>query len=754
MPCEKISSPNLSSLWINKATPSLNPLPASMIPPEQFHQDYYLCDNAQEFPLAAKTSPKASFSLPMGPALGKSSLLFAPVSTLQKLPPPPDSPLARLLYDVTTQLKDFELTTNLSLPMEGIGPGTVQTFTKAVLGNKGALIELGIDFRPFAGPQSLLGPMDQVPIIAPFFMVRILRVEIDPTSRKLQAKVKYLWFPISKVVHADYLKKADLPPSLVKGPGYDLNQGLPVYSWQILDLLLKIIEAKGAEVAKNVGVDQVKPVLEKSEIRIEGNFSNQKITVQGLELEFAPLAPSEKHRLIVTGSLLNPVVTVYGLKAAQISAGAERLRLVNEEQKLEPLEIRIKIDPLGLQATRYEVARYQSKKLQLETVSSSGSKDKMTLTMEEGIDLQGLQFSVTPEGPKLEIQKLGVKQLALETKGLKLRSTPGDQALFEGIQTRMVRGKPEFVAKLSGKGSGDLTVMDGGAELGFLKFQSLQGAGSIRFGTDPSGQDLLDVSGQLKTEIPELRFLVKSDKLKASVQTKITGTEVKGVGRLRIWPDSLRALLEGEAGKNSVTVRGTGGLVSFHQDASEVEGWGEIKKQLGGDLAKKVVTDFFIQPQEISFDVAKMDLGRIIPPGGEPSLEILESELGPIRITGDVWGKLFARLPGGLYFPLAIPEDAKMKGAKIQIARLQDKTDGTGKRDIAFQEIILEGEESKATLTKKDEKRCGFDRQRIHAGLGLFEFSPEDRELQISKIDSSFQIYLKNQILGGCLKIE
>ncbi|HKX11807.1 MAG TPA: hypothetical protein VJP40_01550, partial [bacterium] len=138
---------------------------------------------------------------------------------------------------------------------------------------------------------------------------------------------------------------------------------------------------------------------------------------------------------------------------------------------------------------------------------------------------------------------------------------------------------------------------------------------------------------------------------------------------------------------------------------------------------------------------------------GQASLEITKADLGPIRITGDAWGKLFARLPGGVYFPLSIPESAKMKAASIQIDRLQDLRDGKD-REVTFQKLVIAGEESQATFSPKDQKRCGIDRQHIHASLGLFQFSPEDRQIQIRDIDPHFHIYLKNPVSGGCLKIE
>jgi len=296
-------------------------------------------------------------------------------------------------------------------------------------------------------------------------------------------------------------------------------------------------------------------------------------------------------------------------------------------------------------------------------------------------------------------------------------------------------------------------VRSGENEIGFLKFQALQGSGRLEVNPAPNGDPVVDLSGSLSAELPELRFLVQSEKLKASVRTQVNGASVSGLGRLRVWPASQQALREGTSGDNPIRIQGKGGRVIFHQDTSEVEDWPDLKKRLGPILAKQVVTDFFIEPQDIEFKVGKMEMGRVSAEQGQASLEITKADLGPIRITGDAWGKLFARLPGGIYFPLAIPESAKMRAANIRIDRLQDLREDKD-REISFQKLVIAGEESQPTFSQKDQKRCGIDRQHVHASLGLFQFSPEDREIQVKDIDPHFHIYLKNPVSGGCIKIE
>lgn len=749
MPCQKISASPLLDLARSsfESNSRLNARPMSK--PEAAPQDYYLCDRAEDRPALAKSFPTAK---PLF-AFAGTQLLAPQIASAPTLAPPPESPLAKLLYDLTTQLKDFELSADLKLPMNGIGPGEVQTFTHAVMKGQGALVNLGIEFRPYAGPQSLLKPFDQVPILGPFFIVRILKVEMNPQSRKLEAKVQYLWFPVSKDVHADYLQKAELPGDLVQGKGWNLNQGLPTYSWQILDIILRLIEKqKGADTAKKVGIDQVKPVLERGEISITGDFSNETVRLGGLSLHFAPLAPGEKHRLTVSGSLLEPKLKVHGLKAAEWNGSEGGIKLTNAEERLDPLEIQLRFDFFGKRATSYEIPAYRSKRMFLE---GRASKDgaPLRLDLEEGIDLQGLRFQSETEGPRVRIEKLTARRLSFQEKGIELRTNPSDEAVFSDVDLRIQDGRSRFSSQIVGKATGELKVKSGEDEIGFLKFESLQGNGKLEVSPAANGDPVVDLSGSLRATIPELRFLVQSEKLKASVSTQVQDAVVAGIGRLRVWPATQQALLESGSGKDAIRIQGKHGKVTFHQDASEVEEWPDLKKKLGPALSKQVVTDFFIEPQDIEFKVATMEMGRVTAEQGQAALEITKADLGPIRITGDVWGKLFARLPGGIYFPVAIPESAKMKGASVQIGRLQDLGNSQG-REISFEKLVISGEESQATFSPKDQKRCGIDRQHIHASLGLFQFNPEDREIQIRDIDPHFHVYLKNPLSGGCLKIE
>ncbi|HEX5034071.1 MAG TPA: hypothetical protein VFW62_06285, partial [bacterium] len=367
----------------------------------------------------------------------------------------------------------------------------------------------------------------------------------------------------------------------------------------------------------------------------------------------------EKHRLIVSGSLLEPKVKVHGLRSAAWSGREGAIKLTNAEERLDPLEVQLRFDPLGKRSSTYEIPAYRSKRMYLEGRAKQDDVP-LRLDLEEGIELKGLKFQTDAHGPRIDIAKLSARRLAFREKGIELRTNPNDEAVFTGVELRIVNGKIHFASGLSGKATGELKVKSGEEEVGFLKFEALQGSGRLEVKPDPNGDPVVDLSGSLKAEMPELRLLVQSEKLKASVKTQVRDASVAGLGRLRVWPASQQALLEGGSGDQSIRIQGKGGRVVFHQDTSEVEEWPDLKKRLGPLLAKQVVTDFYIEPQDIEFKVAKMELGKVSAEQGQAALEITKADLGPIRITGDAWGKIFARLPGGVYFPLAIPESAKM----------------------------------------------------------------------------------------------
>jgi hypothetical protein len=97
---------------------------------------------------------------------------------------------------------------------------------------------------------------------------------------------------------------------------------------------------------------------------------------------------------------------------------------------------------------------------------------------------------------------------------------------------------------------------------------------------------------------------------------------------------------------------------------------------------------------------------------------------------------------------------AKMVDAEMTIGTLSDQKNETGHRKVKFTDIDLSGEESKPTFSKEDKKLCkGIDRQHLHATLGLFQFSPDDKDFRIEEFGEHFHLYLNDLIQGGCLLI-
>src|SRR5262249_40400421 len=121
MPCHEIKNSSLPTFALGNPVPSLNTPPSGNEVPQTGPS--YICDTPEELPRSRSefktllASPALGKIAPTSlPPLLKSTLLFAPKTTAPSLPPPPSSPLARALYDLTTQLDDFELNASLKLP--------------------------------------------------------------------------------------------------------------------------------------------------------------------------------------------------------------------------------------------------------------------------------------------------------------------------------------------------------------------------------------------------------------------------------------------------------------------------------------------------------------------------------------------------------------------------------------------------------------------------------------------------------------
>lgn len=671
----------------------------------------------------------------------------------------------------------------IRLPIDGLRKnGPVEAFTKAVLKGSGALVVLDVTFKPAAGPIPLVEPWNKVPIIGPFFQIRLLKITMNQNTRRLEAKVCYVGIPIKQDAQDKVIEALKLSPEAMKGEGYNLTEGVPLYSWQIFDLFLKAQEelsqkppsaSNDESTSTRLGYGDIRPRFAEGTIRVEGNFSNQDLTVEGVRFSFASLPATQKHRFEVSGKLLDPRISIYGWKEASVQNPRVAFQIKNNSQEnLAPFHMQLHLDPEGQQPVRVEVDRYRSNNISFDIASFEDHRIKLHLELEEGIEVEGVKFILDPQAPRATIRKIVAKRIRLDGFGAHLETSPGDRAVLEDIRLDRVKDRPRFVARIEGRGSGSINYLIGNEELGYMKFRYLEGKGQLRIEPDEQGDTFVELNGNIATELPELRLLVRSEKMEGYVRTSITNASVSGNGRIVVTPKKNSAFVESQGTSNPITVRGLSGEVYVHQDPSEVEGWPELKRQLGARAAD-VRTDLYIQPREISFSVDFMNLQSMMhQKSGTPALEITDTRIGPIRIVGDLWGRVYTRIPGGFYYPMVIgmtEEDerqcrtrnastcrysAKMMDASVEVGRLLDHVDETGKRTVDFSQISISGVESAPTFSPRDQKRCGTDRQHIHATLGLFQFSPEDRSLTIEGVDPHFHIFLKDRLNGGCLKIE
>lgn len=686
--------------------------------------DVYLCDKADELPRMAFASPPLLATLP----------LKAPrVTPIRSLPPPPSSPLARMLYDFTTQLEDFHLKTTIKIPVEGLNrSGPIDTFTSAVLGNQGALVALGMEFKPAWGPLPIVPTLDHVPIIAPFFQIRVLKLEMEPETRRIRARLCYLVVPFNQDVHDLFLEKSDL----------DLPMGLPFFSWQFLDLFLKAVEEKGE------GIADVKPRLDQGEIGMEGNFSNRSVDVAGMQLHFAPLPSGQSHRIRVSGCLLEPTVTVHGLESVKLGHPKADMRVSNKGSTLDPLTMKVKIDPTFRSSPTFEIPRFRSDRVLFEAVPVDASQLPLRMELEEGIDVQGVTMRIDPSGPRIGIRKMVAKKVAFDGGGVRLRTGAGDETIFEDVKVAIEEGRPSFRSRIRATANGEANYFMKDERLGTMQFRFLESEGNLRIERTQEGPEV-EITGHLKTEMPKIDLIVRSENLQAFVDHKIEDATVEGTGRVLIRPERREALIEGKEGEG-MRVKGKGGTVRFHQSPSQVEEWPELRRELGGK-SDKIQSDLTIAVKEVGFEVQRMRFESLVHSGGQAALEIQEADIGSIDVTGDLSGLIFVRIPGGFYRPVRIHD---MPDAFVRIGQLKDRTSSNGRREADFSKVLISGVESRPHFSRRDQKRCGVDRQHIHATLGFFQFSPDDRRIVIDQVDPHFHTILEDLEWGGCLKIE
>ncbi len=793
MTCRPIKNQEPRLILERKPLPSLNTPPvgapgapasaarierAGVAPASEGTTDAYICDEADLASVYKKGgifSPPASTSrlfsqviaAPTAGAIYRAPTMLAiggiaPLSPFSTLPPPPESPISRLLYEILTQLKNFELTADLKVPVKNRDwAKTVHTHTQIVLGEHGRLDAARIKFDPYWGPLTFPGKaadvVREIPIIGIFAIYRLLSVEMDPVSRKIVGKGKYLFFPIERELQSTIVEKGEIPKDLVRRPGYDLYQGVPRYTWQLTDIVEQILAREKTEGFKEIGkatkLDTIVPLFDKGQVKIEGDFGNEEIKIGAVVLKFFPKKGKDPHRILIEGGLGEPKMKVWGLKSIEVTHSQGTLRLGNLEAAQGPLEFSWNLNFQDLKASRLHLPRLESKEFLIENISSNPEKN-LTLRLRKGLTVKNLQLSMETGTPHLHVQEVEARQGEIEGMGVRFKTSPADKAVLRQIHLEMKKGFPHFHARLEGEASGELEYTKNGEEVAWLKIKDLKGQGTVRIGLDEKNRAYFGLSGDFSTQIPSLRLLVRSQKMKGLVRTEIGDAFVKGRASLTVWPEEVSASLKKLKNAPPLTVRGTSGRVSFQQDTSQVKEWPELTANLG-PLASKIQTDLKIDLKDIGFEIHQMDVKRVVQTKGEtPALEILEANISDIRIQGDLFGRLWGRLPGGIFHPIIIPEAAKMLDASVKIGGLRDFEED-GKRKVIFQKIFLSGEESKPTMTPRDQKRCGFDRQHIHADLGLFGFNPDSKEFQIQNLGKHFHIYLKNPpYLGGCLKID
>jgi hypothetical protein len=637
----------------------------------------------------------------------------------------------------------------------------VKTHTQIVLGEGGRLNAARLKFDPYWGPLTLPSPVTQVvreiPLIGIFALYRLLSIEMDPKSRKITGKAVYLLVPIERDLQRGLAEAGKVPKDLVRGPGYDLKKGLPEYSWQITDIAEQMFLRKQTEGIKQIGqatgFDKIIPLFDQGRVLIEGDFSNEEIKIGKVTLKFSPKRSKDPHRIVLQGGMSQPKMKVWGLKTLEVEHAQGTLRIGHQQESEEPLELSWKLDYSELANSQVEIPKLDSQAFRIENVSKD-PEQRVSFTLRRGLTVKNLSLSFPDGSPHLHIQEVEARQGEFEGLGMSFRSSPDDKATFSQVHMEIRNGFPHFHSRFKGEANGELDYKKDGEEVAWLKFRELKGNGSLRTGKDEAGHVFFRLGGDFSTQIPSLRLLVRSSIFKGSVRTEIGEALVKGRAELTVWPELGRARLSKLEGAPPLEIAGTSGQVRFHQDPSQVEAWPELKEQLG-KLAEKVQTDLTIDLKDIGFEVNQMDVRRVFQAESKiPALEILEADISDIRIRGDLHGKLWARLPGGVFHPLTVPENAKMNDATVTLGSLRD-FEKDGKREAIFQKIFISGEESNPTLNASDQKRCGFDRQHIHADLGLFGFSPDTKSVQIQKLGSHFHVYLKNpRYLGGCLKVD
>lgn len=699
---------------------------------------------------------------------------------------PPKSKMARLLYEVATQLDNLEIKINVKLPVEGLSDKKSRhTFDlNALIKNKGALVYLGSSIHP-ALTLPLWEPGTKIPIFSPFFKIRLMKLSLDE-DRHITARVCYLIIPFNYDAHdkaINALKKGGVPQDILKSQGYDWNESVPLYTWDILDTLLEYADKKMDRENNPLLPNKIKPLWDEGTVSITGNFDNETINLPHFSLNFAPKNKKHKQRIVLKGMLTNPTLALFGLSDITFGTKSGFLHFSNNEPYNYPWIIKTKWDPTGSKKPVFTIDEFKSNSIYFETKPLDGLGKNARLSMQEGIEMSDIKVDLNETPPALTIKKIVGKQIGIEGFGTKLQTEAGNLALIENLYLTMDTQNPQFEADIKSKAKGEISYFMNKEELGHMSFDFLdEASGHISIKPDEKQQTKVQIKGRIKTLLPNLRLLVRSEKMHAFVKTQVDNAKVEGDGTLSIWPQSSQIEIKANQNKPSIRVAGSAGIVSFGQRAYQIEQWKEeLLQYLPPELLTEATTDIQLALKNITFDIQKMKLKSVVANSdSKPAFQIEDTIMGPINVEGILTrGLFFFRLPTGLYVPWDLTHDwnlnsenkpRKKKEAPldappnilIKLDLLTDKTShdtDESDRKINFENIELIIEELTDTFSKRDAQRCGATKQHIHAKLKNFFFTPNEREFTFSGIEHLHAILKLPFIKGrkgssGCIVID
>lgn len=703
----------------------------------------------------------------------------APLPVKELALPPPEHPVARILYDLATQLENFSMDINLSLPLKGLNDDDVTTKTQIKIGEQGALILLGIEMNPAINVSLVDGIpvieyLDDIPLLGIFFRIAVLEINMDPETRRLKACLRYVVVPFPYDVHDRMIKLMDkngyLSKEVTRGSGID--QKLPLYTWQMLDVALRAKEqrtaaAKPQDLPEPNGKSperKLEPLWDRSTIEVTGNFSNQRLKLMGYELVFDELRPFQKHRLTLKGPLLNPLVAVHGFKELTIDNARNRVSLENQDENPNTLYFRAAWDPTGKRPPLIELPNFHSRKIKVGALFKDKERT-LEFSLDQGVDIQNLAFAVEEDGAYvIHIDSVATSGLILNGMGVSLQTQSTSAAVMEDLNLVVRDGVPYFSSKIRGQAEGVARYFMEDEERGRISFNLTREArGRVEVGPDATGRTRIIIDGDLEAVMPELRLLVRSEEFHGYALTAIEGAKVTGHGKLTIFPEQSKVLIESATKDQAVMVRGTRGHAEFGQDLIEVPDWTAELERLFGSRAREVTTAINLDIDRIEFGVHNFELFSYYnDKSRKSSFLIRDAVMGPIHISGSLnQGRVFLRGPSGTYLPIdlvqqlhAPPTEGGVARARVSLKLdlLTDQTSGPVRTvDMSKIDVLIEDEA--ATLSPREQELCGTKGVHIHASLDRMMFLPKARAYEMKGVDH-VHVVLKNPFGKGCLLIK